>query len=62
MGIPYDPEIPILGINPTEIQVQITKRLIFIVLLFILTPNTVQSKNSLSIEWMNKLWYIQTSE
>lgn len=31
--------------------------IIFTVLLFILTPNSKQSKNSLSVEWMNNQWY-----
>ena len=32
--------------------------IIFTVLLFILTPNSKQSKNSLSVEWMNNQWYL----
>ena len=61
--LPYDPEIPLLGINPEKTIIEKdTCTPIFIVALFTITRTWKQSKCSSTDEWIKKVRYIYTKE
>ena len=61
--LPYDPAIPLLGINPEKTTIQkeaCTK--IFIAALFKIAWMWKQPKCPLTDEWIKKMWHIYTME
>ena len=65
MELPYDPEIPLLGIYSKKPKT-LTRRnictLMFTEALFTITKIWKQPKCPLADEWIKKLWYIYTME
>ena len=63
IGLPYDPEIPLLCFYPekTIIQKESCTRM-FIAALFTIARTWKQPKCPLTDEWIKKLWYIYTME
>ena len=60
---PYDPAIPLLGINPEETKVEKDTRIpLFIAALFTIIKTWKQPLCPLTDEWIKKLCYIYTSE
>ena len=61
--LPYDPEIPLLGIYPekTIIQKESCTRM-FIVALFTIARTRNQPKCPSTDEWIKKMWHIYTME
>ena len=60
--LPYDPEIPLLGIHPDEPFLEKdTCTCMFIAALFTIAKTRKQPKRPLTDEWM-KMWYIHTME
>ena len=58
---PYDPAIPLLGINLEEIKTENnTCTPMFIAALFTITRTWKQPRCPSSDEWIKKLWYIYT--
>ena len=65
--LPYNPAIPLLGIQTEEIRIEIdTCTPMFIAALFTIARTWKQSRCpsaiSLADEWIRKLWYIYTME
>ena len=61
--LPYNPEIPLLGIHPEETRIQRdTCTPVLIAALFITARTWKQLILPLADEWIRKLWYIYTVE
>ena len=61
--LPYDPEIPILGIHTEETRIERdTRTPIFITALFIIARTWKQPRCPSADEWIRKLWYVYTME
>ena len=61
--LPYDPEIPLLGIHTEETRIERdTCTLVFIAALFIIARTWKQPRCPSADEWIRKLWYIYTME
>ena len=61
--IPYDPEIPLLGIYPDKTFLKKdTCTHMFTVELFTIAKMWKQPKCPLTDEWIKKMWYIYTME
>ena len=61
--LPYDPEIPLLGIHTEETRIERdTCSPVFITALFIIARAWKQPRCPLADEWIRKLWYIYTME
>ena len=60
---PYDPAIPLLGINPKETKVERDTCIpLFTAALFTIARTWKQPKCPSIDEWIKKLWYIYTME
>ena len=60
---PYDPEIPLLGINPEETKTEKDTCIpLFITALFTIARTWKQPRCPSTDEWIKKLWYIYTME
>ena len=60
---PYDPQIPLLGINPEETKTEKDTCIpLFITALFTIAKTWKQPRCPLTDEWIKKLWYIYTME
>ena len=57
--LPYDPEIPLLGIHTKETR---SERDTFIAALFIIARTWKQPRCPSADEWIRKLWYMCTME
>ena len=56
--LPYDPAIPLLGINPEKSVTQKdTCTPVFIVVLLIITRTWKQPRRPMTDEWIKKMWY-----
>ena len=65
MELPFDSEIPLLGLYPKNPETPIQKNLctpVFIAALFLLAKCWKQPKCPSVNEWIKKLWYIYTTE
>ena len=63
LSLPYDPEIPLLGIHTEETRIErdtCTPK--FIAALFIIARTWKQPRCPSAYEWIRKLWYIYTME
>ena len=61
--LPYDPEIPLLGIHTEETRIERnTCTPMFIAALFIIATTWKQPRCPSADEWIRKLWYIYTME
>ena len=61
--LPYDPAIPLLGIQTEETRIERdTCTPMFIAALFIIARTWKQPRCPLADEWIRKLWYIHTVE
>ena len=61
--MPYDPVIPLLGIQTEETRIERdTCTPIFITTLFIIARTWKQPRCPSANEWIRKLWYIYTME
>ena len=61
--LPYDPAIPLLGINTEETRIERdTCTPVFIAALFIIARTWKQPRCPSADEWIRKLWYIYTME
>ena len=61
--LPYDPEIPLLGIYTEETRIERdTCTPMFIAALFIIAKTWKQPRCPSADEWIRKLWYIYTME
>ena len=61
--LPYDPAIPLLGINTKETRIERdTCTSMFITALFIIARTWKQPRCPSANEWIRKLWYIYTVE
>ena len=61
--LPYDPAIPLLGIDPEKTIIQKeTCTTIFIAALFTIAKTWKQPKCQSTDEWIKKMWYIYTME
>ena len=61
--LPYDPEIPLLGIHTEETRIERDMCTpMFITALFIITRTWKQPRCPSADEWIRKLWYIYTVE
>ena len=61
--LPYDPEIPLLGIHTKETRIERdTCTALFIAALFTIASTWKQPRGPLADEWIRKLWYIYTIE
>ena len=61
--LPYDSEIPLLGINTEETRTERgTCTLMFITALFTIARTWKQPRCPSADEWIRKLWYIYTME
>ena len=59
--LPYDPEIPLLGVHTEETRIERdTCTPIFITELFIIARTWKQPRCPSADEWIRKLWYIYT--
>ena len=60
---PYDPTIPLLGIDPEEAKIEKdTCTPLFISALFTIARTWKQPRCPSTDEWIKKLWYIYTME
>ena len=63
MELPYDPSIPLLGMNTEETRIERdTCTSMFIAALFAIARTWKQPRCPLADEWIRKLWYIYTME
>ena len=63
MELPYDTEIPLLGIHTEEIRIERdTFTPVFITALFIIARTWKQPRCPSAEKWIRKLWYIYTME
>ena len=61
--LPFDPEIPLLGIYPGKTMThKDAYTLVFIAALFAIAKTWKQPKCPSTEEWIKKLWYIYTME
>ena len=61
--LPYDTEIPLLGIHTEETRIERdTCTPMFIAALFIIARTWKQLRSPSADEWIRKLWYIYTME
>ena len=61
--LPYDPEIPLLGIHTKDTRSERdTCTPMFIAALFVIARTLMQPRCPLADEWIRKLWYIYTME
>ena len=61
--LPYDPEIPLLGIHTEETRIEgDTCTPMFIIALFTIARTWKQPRCPSADEWIRKLWYIYTKE
>ena len=61
--LPYDPEIPLLGIYTEETRTERDMCTpMFIATLFIIARTCKQPRYPSADEWIRKLWYIYTME
>ena len=61
--LPYDPAIPLLGIQTKETRIERDMHTpMFIAALFIITRTWKQPRCPSVEEWIRKLWYIYTME
>ena len=63
--IPFDPAIPLLGINPKDYKsfyYKDTSTRMFIAVLFIIAKTWNQPKCPSMIDWTGKMWHIYTME
>ena len=61
--LPYDPAIPLLGINPEKTIIQNdTCTSVFTAALFTIAKTWKQPKCPSTEEWIKKMWYIYTME
>ena len=61
--LPYDPEIPLLGIYPEKAIIQKdTCAPKFITVLFTIAQTWMQPRYPSTDEWKKKIWYIYTME
>ena len=61
--LPYDPAIPLLGINPEKtIMQKETCTTMFIATLFTIARTWKQPNCPLTDEWIKKMWHIYTME
>ena len=61
--LPYNPAIPLLGINTEETRVERdTCTPMFIAALFTIARTWKQPRHPSTDEWIRKLWYIYTME
>ena len=61
LELPYDPAIPLLGIDTEEIRIERdTCTPVFITALFIIARTWKQPRCPSADEWIRKLWYIYT--
>ena len=62
-NLPYDTEIPLLGINSEETKIERNAcSPMFIAALFIIARTWKQPRCPSADEWIRKLWYIYTME
>ena len=60
---PYDPAIPLLGIYPEETKTEKDTCIpLFIAALFTIARTWKQPRCPSTDEWINKLWYVYTTE
>ena len=63
--LPFDPAIPLLGLDPKNPETPIQKNLcapMFITAQFTIAKYWKQPKCPSANEWINKLWYVYTME
>ena len=61
--LPYNPEIPLLGIHTEETRIERDMCTpVFITALFTIARTWKQPRCPLADEWIRKLWYIHTME
>ena len=61
--LPYDPEIPLLGIQTEETRIERDTCIpMFLAALFIIARTWKQPRCPSTDEWIGKLWYICTTE
>ena len=61
--LPYDPEIPLLGLYPDKtFSEKYTRAPVFIAALLTIAKPWKQSKLPLTNEWIKEMWYIDTME
>ena len=61
--LPYDPEIPLLGIYPDKTFLEkYTSTCTFIAALFTIATTWKQHKCPLTDDWIRKMWYMYTME
>ena len=63
INLPYDPEIPLLGISPDETKIEKDTLIpLFIAALFTIARIWKQPRCPSTDKWIKKLWYIYTME
>ena len=63
IGLPYDPEIPLLVIHTEETRIERDMcSPMFIAVLFIIARTWKQPRFLSAAQWIRKLWYIYTME
>jgi hypothetical protein len=65
IDLPYDPEIPLLGIHPKECNVGYSRGTctpMFIAALFTIAKLWKQPRCPITDEWINKMWFFYTME
>ena len=63
MELPYDPSIPLLGMNTEETRIERDRCIsVFIAALFIIVRTWKQPRCPSADEWIRKQWYIYTME
>ena len=63
MELPYDPSIPLLGMNTEETRIERDRCIsVFIAALFTIARTWKQPRCPSAEEWIRKLWYIYTME
>ena len=63
IGLPYEPEIPLLDIYPEKTIIQKESyTTMFIAALFTITRTRKQPKCPSTVEWIKKMWHIYTME
>ena len=60
--LPYDPTIPLLGINTEKAIIKIDTCIPIFTALFTIARTWKQSRYPLASEWLQRLWYIYTIE
>ena len=63
MELPYDPSIPLLGMNTEETRIERDRCIsVFIAALFAIARTWKQASCPLADEWIRKVWYVYTME